>query len=848
MFHRVLVVAMVYIVAAHAFTPGSNATACATFVDETDRLIMQRTEATNEYSRFEGTAFGTFSLVPADSLAPDGEIFVYHYVSNETYGEYITYAPQPVIDISPDAPIQYLDYSDFGWGVGCGVDAIIPIFYDEGTAFFVKAPTIAATDISRCYISVYRILAYDDVSAVFNQYLYDDFGGTWAQSISQPTIPANSSIAVFNERDHTEFCYLVDNGTITTQFIECVFVPGVPTNLNIVRSVFQLPTGIDVSMVTDMQFDNVQDLIVGFDSSGSGASGQFAVYQRDANGELEGPPTQISAVPLLDSLGLAAHIATNDEASEPGLLWLGAPFSEPGGPNSRGDVHLYRANPPGSNYVFVDTLLSEFETTGAYSNIVGRPDIPQMAFFSDPFQSIGYISYGYADAVAGQLAEVCSETEWCAGSCGPNCNILPGDACSIDRFNTTSGNCESVGTVDPDDGNVCTVDTCDPLGGIMHTPVGVATVCPVTFMGLICPGICQSGICSIDGPCVPIMATSTPTPTPTTTSTPTTTPSFMPSPSITPSPTISQSPSASPSFGSLPSCTLDDCPPTDGGACNTISNCYYQAGPVLVCEYDTHDNLCPPIANADHCEIAVCDPSMSTDLSGCMVASAPVGSDCDNDRLCHTPGICAVDGECRVTYDDSVCSQASDSICGVNQCVRDIHDVGPNIDENGCRMVSTGGYGAGMQCISPDPCIVTSPQSPAFCNPETFLCEGGAEVECADGAECNLGACVILDCRGDDDDCYRPDDDDDDGISWDDWKAPLIVGAILVMCLCFCWVFVIGSRRMRDDADDVVASESIVASSGSGRSKRSKRKMTRTPATSGGSRLFSTNLEMEDYA
>lgn len=236
-------------------------------------------------------------------------------------------------------------------------------------------------------------------------------------------------------------------------------------------------------------------------------------------------------------------------------------------------------------------------------------------------------------------------------------------------------------------------------------------------------------------------------------------------------------------------------------------------GSTLTCTYQTHDELCPASTSIGACEVMKCDPDLTTPASGCKVESKAVGDSCSNDRPCHTNGFCIAGDVCDVFYDDSICSTARNSECGVNLCVRDILDTGTDIDSDGCRMVSTF---SGSPCLPRDRCIVSTADAPTFCNIDTFMCDGGVQVECADGSTCSQGACILDNCQGDDDDCYRPDDDDadDNGLNnFDDWKAPIIVFSIVIVLGALVSVLIFRSVQKRSASNGAPA-----AVSGSGRS------------------------------
>jgi hypothetical protein len=96
-------------------------------------------------------------------------------------------------------------------------------------------------------------------------------------------------------------------------------------------------------------------------------------------------------------------------------------------------------------------------------------------------------------------AEVCNDT----GVCQPGTILSAGTSCANE--NQCDGNevCNGDGFCLADlspvfsDREPCTVDTCDPIAGVSHTPLPDGSVCPRTRPQDT--GICQAGICSIPG-------------------------------------------------------------------------------------------------------------------------------------------------------------------------------------------------------------------------------------------------------------------------------------------------------------------------------------------------------------
>jgi hypothetical protein len=104
-------------------------------------------------------------------------------------------------------------------------------------------------------------------------------------------------------------------------------------------------------------------------------------------------------------------------------------------------------------------------------------------------------------------AVVCTASDQChdAGTCNPSTGACSnpakpnGSACSDANVCTQtdtcqSGACAGSNPVDPSDSNPCTADTCDPVGGVSHTPLPEGTNCTLTGGSL---GMCDgAGTCN----------------------------------------------------------------------------------------------------------------------------------------------------------------------------------------------------------------------------------------------------------------------------------------------------------------------------------------------------------------
>jgi subtilisin family serine protease len=93
----------------------------------------------------------------------------------------------------------------------------------------------------------------------------------------------------------------------------------------------------------------------------------------------------------------------------------------------------------------------------------------------------------------------CNGTETCqGGTCTPGTPLVcdDGNACTLDSCDPATG---CVFTFACDDGNPCTADTCDPTAGCQHAAVADATPCPD---GNLCNGAetCHAGVCTAGAP------------------------------------------------------------------------------------------------------------------------------------------------------------------------------------------------------------------------------------------------------------------------------------------------------------------------------------------------------------
>jgi hypothetical protein len=70
------------------------------------------------------------------------------------------------------------------------------------------------------------------------------------------------------------------------------------------------------------------------------------------------------------------------------------------------------------------------------------------------------------------------------------------DACHAQGACDASGVCTSGSALPTDDGNPCTADSCDPTGGVRHSPLAVGTTCPAVDACHVAGSCSVSGLCA----------------------------------------------------------------------------------------------------------------------------------------------------------------------------------------------------------------------------------------------------------------------------------------------------------------------------------------------------------------
>ncbi|HXK17514.1 MAG TPA: hypothetical protein VNG33_06920, partial [Polyangiaceae bacterium] len=179
-----------------------------------------------------------------------------------------------------------------------------------------------------------------------------------------------------------------------------------------------------------------------------------------------------------------------------------------------------------------------------------------------------------------------------------------GNACNGNETCSAGGNCQLGTAPTVDDGNPCTADHCDAVVGVSHTPVPAGTHCGDTNL---CNGVAS---CDGSGSC---------------------------------------SPGAAPSVDDGNPCTFDSCDPAlgvrhdalpegtacgDSDACNGVERCAADA----TCQPGT-----PPVSDDKNpCTIDRCEPT-----AGVVHENAPVGTSCGDGNVCHGAAACDGAGACQ---------------------------------------------------------------------------------------------------------------------------------------------------------------------------------------------------------
>ena len=860
-----------------ALPPGTTAGTCAVlgpgdgfieYLVDTDFGIYAG--SITELGELESASFGPFGMHIIGDSGADTTILITEYVG----GGQIAYATQLSIFDVGGAQCNYITMTNTGRGVCVGGDMIRWIEYAPGPATFSFTATVAIPGrvYEGCNIHRDRAFIYDSAASVFD--VFEWSGAAWV--VATPATLACVSDAWSASYVRDEIVIQGTAGTLDFYFSSGVSTPPV--------FLYAIPAPLDF---LDLEYDRDDNLVV----TTSGAA-NVHIYQRAA-GTFPSTPTQ-TITDVLTAPG--TELCTSSSTAGSSYATVMVPSAVSGG--STGIVRRYRSPSAGDPYVLYDTYESAFSGTGTVCNNAARsPALPQYAFSSDPFFDAGAPS----DEANGRVEVMCLEDIDCDGACGGLCE-LDGDLCTVDVYIPLTG-CVFDSLAVPDDGNVCTADTCDSTAGFIYTPLSGGP-CSVLIGSTSCPGTCNQGgceptsaACGIPSPSptpsptpssgssasatttvsssptpsastsvtqtssnTPSMtasntasatssntasATSSNTPSMTASNTPSATSSNTPSmtasntpsssqsqsattsqtatgtasattsaaPTGTVPPTASNTPSVSqsatatttttPSSSTSPAPTCGPCAQSDTYDCNRLTGC---AG--FTCLYAPNDAYCEAISSlSSPCVDSVCTASVGNGVSGCSPSVRPAFSVCEVARECIAGPLCDMFAQCIGVPDDAVCSTALNDQCYVNRCSADL--LNTSVDAQGCALEVVDGA-----CIPDDPCIVHSLQHPTFCDPSGGGCVGGERIVCDSGEHCELGACVLDQCIGDDDDCYRPDDDDSSsssrqGDDWLPWMLWAILAAAGCCCCCLFFLFVIlvvdserkSIRRRQEDAE-----------------------------------------------
>jgi YD repeat-containing protein len=202
------------------------------------------------------------------------------------------------------------------------------------------------------------------------------------------------------------------------------------------------------------------------------------------------------------------------------------------------------------------------------------------------------------------------------------------DVCNGAETCSASGVCEPGAPLEVDDGNPCTTDSCDPIAGAVHTPLAAGTACPDAN---VCNG---SEVCSGSGVC----QAGTP-----------------------------------PSVDDGNPCTADACDPAlgvthtpvpsgtacaDSNLCNGNETCDV-AG---TCQPGTP----PTVDDGNPCTADACDP-----VAGVTHTPVPSGTACPDANACNGEETCNATGACQAGTPPSIddgnpcTSDACDPVAGV---------------------------------------------------------------------------------------------------------------------------------------------------------------------------------------
>lgn len=332
---------------------------------------------------------------------------------------------------------------------------------------------------------------------------------------------------------------------------------------------------------------------------------------------------------------------------------------------------------------------------------------------------------GSGACAMGSALPIPASTPCTSYSCDPLAGIVAthaaaGFACDNATVCDGRETCDGAGACTPGqapvvaDANPCTIDACDPVAGVVHTPATAGTACADADK---CNG---DEACNGAGAC--------------TAGVPPVIPAALPCASYSCDPIAGVVTSPSPAGQSCDDATVCNGHET----CDGAGSC--AAGTPL------------PIPAGIACKSYSCDPT-----AGVIEVAAPAGTACDNATVCDGRETCDVQGVCvagspPVVTDDNPCTADScDPVAGV------VHAPSPDgtacNDGNGCTARDICAAGA---CTGADPVVCTARDAchdPGVCDPSSGICSNPARPT---GASCNdSDACTSTDacdaagqCRG----------------------------------------------------------------------------------------------------
>ena len=336
------------------------------------------------------------------------------------------------------------------------------------------------------------------------------------------------------------------------------------------------------------------------------------------------------------------------------------------------------------------------------------------------------------DAVFCNGVEYCDPVDDCQAGAPPDCN--DGIGCTVDSCNEPATTCDNIPddgacqdgdvcdgtescdaalgcqegpTLDCDDGNACTVDSCDGIGGCLHTPVADGTSCAD---GDACTtdDTCQSGTCTGGAP-----------------------------PACDDGLFCNGAEGCDPGTG----CTAGTAPECDDGVGCTVDACDENAD---ACGHATDDAACDNGLFCDGTE--TCD-----DAAGCQAGAAPDCSDgieCTLDACSEADDTCSHDANDDRCSDGDVCNGAEtcDAAAGCQAGTAPDCDDGTVCTTDTCDAAagcSNDPVANGSACADGDACNGAETCQAGICTDATPLL-------CDDGNACTSDSCdAVLGCQQD---------------------------------------------------------------------------------------------------